>query len=716
MKRLHLLVLRSFIGPFILIFFIVLFVLLMQFLWKYIDELVGKGLEFHIIGELLLYTTASLVPLALPLSVLMSSLMAFGNLGEFNELTAMKASGISLQKVMIPMIAIIVLLSIGSFYFSNEVLPFTNLKMRALLYDVRKQRPDVNIIPGTFYNDIEGYSLRVEDKDPSTNTLYGIRLYDHTGKKGNTSVTIAKSGKYRIIGNDRFMEFTLFDGHSYNEVIEEKKERNKPKTHPHRFDSFKEQVINIELKGFGLERTDEKLFRNHYALLDIKMLRQMADSVDANIQFGKNNMVKTVIKTLFFKKRHSSLKKAANDTVPETITPIADKKDPSTSEGPAVQELKTKKADQKPTSARKLEADKVVRPPASQKPHSDNAGEKVPAASEDPITTNKDPAFYHNLFGKLTLKEKDNVLSSAVSYARSARTYISTASNSMDAKTSNLRKFEIEIHRKYTLAFACFLFLLIGAPLGAIIRKGGLGIPVVLSALLFIFYYIVSLAGEKVVRESFLPAYQGMWAPSAIYLITGFFLSYKAATDAAILNLETYTNLLRKYLGIRRTVLLDKLDVGKTRVAAVPIKHDKIISALGSFRETISDNIHSVSTRLKFSGFLITLAGFRESTNIILFERLYKNIIASICSSDLASDKAIMNKLYEFPNFRYRRYLDLKWILYIRLVLLLIPPFTLIIMIRQYVRLMNLKGRLIFIQQLTTDLIRLLQKHDILDS
>jgi len=176
-------------------FFIVLFLLLMQFLWRYIDELVGKGLELRIIGELLIYASSSLVPLALPLAILLSSLMTFGNMGEFYELTAIKASGVSLRRILMPLMLLVILVSIGAFFFANNVLPYTNLKMKSLLYDVRQQRPEVQITEGVFYNGLDNYSIRVEKKDPVTNLLYDIKIYDHSEHKGNNKVTIADSGR-----------------------------------------------------------------------------------------------------------------------------------------------------------------------------------------------------------------------------------------------------------------------------------------------------------------------------------------------------------------------------------------------------------------------------------------------------------------------------------------------------------------------------------------
>ena len=256
-KRLHILLLRSFAGPFALTFLIVIFIMVMQFLFKYINDLIGKGLEFPVVSEFVLYLTASMVPMALPLAILMAALMTFGNLGEYYELTAMKSSGVSLIRIMLPLIVVAILLSIGAFLFSNYVLPVANLKMRSLLYDIQRKRPAFNIVEGIFYNGIEGYSMRIDTKDPNTNVLYGIKIYDHTERKGNIMVTVADSGYMRVSADDQYLIFTMYNGRSYHELDIDRK-NVKDFTYPYREDLFQEQTILIELTGFGLDRTDPR--------------------------------------------------------------------------------------------------------------------------------------------------------------------------------------------------------------------------------------------------------------------------------------------------------------------------------------------------------------------------------------------------------------------------------------------------------------------------
>jgi lipopolysaccharide export system permease protein len=777
-KRLHLLIFKSFVGPFILIFFIVLFVLLMQFLWRYIDDLVGKGLKFSVIAELLLYTSSSLVPMALPLAILMSSLMTFGNMGEFYELTAIKASGISLQRVMMPLIILVIFISIGAFFFANEVLPYTNLKMRTLLYDVRNQRPEIQILPGSFYSGVDGYSIRVERKNPSTSMLYNIKIYDHTQNRGNISVTIADSGKMVVTEDENELIFTLYSGYSYNELTEERDLRRR-KDYPHRYDKFKEERVLIELKGFALTRTDENLFRNHYSMLDLAQLEDMEDSIKADIKERKKLMNRTLVNGNYFRKHTSIVRRpevkpnlntrAAYDSILPHAPGYPFATHPGTEYNPMIPSryippghdttgtytknkystevtvkgiapaiAKTEKTEgNAPTShgaiSKKTEnllrhkdslnriairkREEEIRLQESAAAHREHRYEEeiITGPGKGIKETNPDTNLYVNLFQKLTLKEKESVLNNATSYARSARTYVVSSGQTVDAKVKNLRRFEIEWQRKFTIAFACFIFLFIGAPLGAIIRKGGLGLPLVISTLFFIFYYIVSLTGEKVVRESILPAYQGMWISSFVLLLTGVFLTYKATTDAAMLHFETYTALIKKYLGIRTKNIVESLRKGEHRPVTRAIKYDNLLASLSSFRDTISDTIDYVEARMTFEGFLLSLIGLRDSSNILLFERLYKNILLSIINSELSNEKSVQSKLAEFPNFNYQQYLDLRWRLYLRLTLLLVPPITLIILIRHYIQLSSLKSKLNHIDLLIDDLILQFRKNEALN-
>ncbi len=481
-KRLHILLLRSFAGPFALTFLIVLFIMVMQFLFKYINDLIGKGLEFPVVSEFVLYLTASMVPMALPLAILMAALMTFGNLGEFYELTAMKSSGISLVRIMLPLIIVAVFLSIGAFLFSNYMLPVANLKMRSLLYDIQRKRPTFNIVEGIFYNGIEGYSMRIDTKDPDTNVMYGIRIYDHTEHKGNTLVTVADSGYMQVSADDQFLIFTLYSGRSYNELDTDRKNK-KDFTYPHRRDLFQEQTILIELTGFGLDRTDESLFKSNYSMMSLNMLEHYEDSFRTEINKIYNNINTALSDRTYYNYRRGAPKPEETDYEEDEL--------------------------------------KLYR-------------------------LNLD-----SLYDQLEERYKVQTIDQALVQARASMNHISTSRTNSESKVSRLRRYQIEIQRKFTLSFACLIFFFIGAPLGAIIRKGGLGMPTVISVLFFLAWYVLSMSGEQLARDSALSPVLGMWLSSAILLPIGIWLTYKSMTDSTLLEMETYHLFFRR---IRRRI------------------------------------------------------------------------------------------------------------------------------------------------------------------
>ncbi len=466
MKKLTQLVLRTFIGPFVMTFFISLFILLMQFLWKYIDDLVGKGLGWFVILKLMLYFAATMVPLALPMAILLSSLMTFGNLAEHFELAACKASGVSLQRVMRPLIVLTCFISILAFYFSNNILPIANLKMNALLYDVRQQKPALYIKEGVFYNGIDGYSIKVGKKEDDGQTLRNVMIYDHSDNMGNTKLTMADKGKMVMSDDERFLILSLFNGNSYTE---EPNDRGKKNTHPLTRNEFEEQTMRFDLGTFKMTRTNEQLFKDNYQMLNLKQLSSSADSLQKLIDVRKKD----------FQKYFSEVVAARLDS-------------------------------------------------------SGNVNIK-------PLPFHQ-PDFLLNFPAD---KRKD-IVSNALYNARNAKSVTSDAENEINIKTKTVARHLIEWHRKFTLSIACLILFFIGAPLGAIIRKGGFGLPVVISILFFVTYHVLSIMSEKTVREAVVPAYKGMWISTFILLPVGIFLTYKAATDSSLLDRESYVRFFRK--------------------------------------------------------------------------------------------------------------------------------------------------------------------------
>jgi lipopolysaccharide export system permease protein len=467
MKIIDRLLLKSFIGPFVLIFFIALFVLVMQFLWKYIDELVGKGLSISIIGELLFLASASLVPLALPLAMLLSSMMTIGNFSEQLELTAMKSSGASLFRILRSMFIASLVISIGALLFSNYVLPIANLKFGALLYDVRQQRPALNIKPGVFNNDISGISIRVGAKDADNQTIHDVLIYDHTSNKGQGSVLYAKHGKMYTTPDKRYLIFELFDGNQYEENNTVSIKNRKNEQVRFHFERWKKA---IDLSEFSLTRTQESLFKDNYQMMNVRQLNDAIDSINLNIQRSYTQL---------------------NDYL-------------------------------KPYFSFLIDSTMFEQPRAN-------------TATILHIDT-------------LSAKEKVQVYHRALGNIRNVKGYCSIISNDISIRTDLVTRHNIEWHRKFTLSLACMILFFIGAPLGAIIRKGGFGLPFVVSILFFVVYYMITISGEKFAKEQVLTAFEGMWLSVLILLPLGLFLTYKASHDSALLNIDALTIQLRKLL------------------------------------------------------------------------------------------------------------------------------------------------------------------------
>ncbi|WP_297091387.1 LptF/LptG family permease [uncultured Draconibacterium sp.] len=492
MKRLHIFVVKSFLGPFFMTFFIVVFVLLMQFLWKYVDDLVGKGLDFKVLAEMMFYASFALLPLAFPLAMLLASIMTFGALGENYELVAMKASGISLFRIMRPLIIIAILITGTAFYFSNNILPKTNLKFSTLLYSVKKQRPELVLQEGVFTNEMDGYSIKVGKRDNSTKMLYDLLIYDHTKNKPNESVTVADSGLLRITEDKKYMVLNLFDGVTYQE--QKAQNRAKKETYPYQRNSFKEQTIRVKVRDFEFNRRDESIFRNQYRMLTIDQLKQADDSLSLDYYNKvRNYMMQININPSLSRKmfnltaRHDSLKRERNDPKADSIF------------------------------------------------------------------------SFDQYYAGIDKWVQAEIAKTALDKARGNMQQVNMFQGQLYNKKKMLNKYRMERHRKFTLSIAVLIFFFIGAPLGAIIRKGGLGMPVVVSIFLFILYYIVSMSGEKTAREDVWNMFNGMWFSSYIFLPVGVWLTYKAATDSAIMSAETYSKLFAR-LGLARFFAKKKTD------------------------------------------------------------------------------------------------------------------------------------------------------------
>lgn len=476
-KKLHKLIIKSYIGPLLLTFFIAMFILLMQFLWRKIDDLLGKGLETSDFVEIMLYAGATMVPMALPLAILVASLMTLGNFGEHYELQAMKSAGISLYRILFPLMLITLLLSGGAFVFANNVLPYTNLKLTNLLYSVRERKPEFLLKDGIFTTLSEGFSIKVGEKDTQTGLLKRIMIYDHSDERGNIAVTYADSGYIRTSADKKFMVATLYNGHTYKEVVDKNSRLNAPNSvMPAQRQTFAEQRLTFEMQGMGLKRTDESLFKNNYQMLNVKQLAKANDSLSN--EYGR-------------RVRHFAHMFMSNNML--------------------------------------------------HTPYSNDVNNDSTQANVDRSRFNLDSAF-----AAQSLAQQKETIERGLAAARMAKSYVNASMDEFKYKRRTIARHGIEWHRKFSLSFACLVFFLIGAPLGAIICKGGLGVPMLVSVIFFVVYYVITITGEKFAGELLWTPAMGMWLSTMVLFGFGAFLSYKSTTDASLMNADTYREFFRK--------------------------------------------------------------------------------------------------------------------------------------------------------------------------
>ncbi len=466
MKKLDKLIIKTFLGPFVIIFFVTLFVLVMQFLWKYIDDLVGKGLDSFTVGKLIFYMSATMVPLALPLAILLSSIMAFGNMGENFELVALKSAGISLMRFMRPLIIVCLFFTTGAFFFANYAIPAANLQAKSLLYDIVNLKHGFNIQPGIFFNEINGMSIKVKSKDPDGETIHDVMIYDKRNPN-NHKLIMAKNGKMQTAENKRFVNIYLHNGYEYEERgrrLMGKKEIMKTK-----FKDFK-QVL--DLSTFQLSRTPVKLFKSNYQMQNVFQLSKSIDSID---QLTGNDV-------------------------------------------------------------QKIHADLISRYPFERWKKQDSGW----------ILKNLPPTKVTSFDSLIPKNHREYAYQNVQSKVKQTLNKIDLTLASYDDREKNIIKHKIEWQRKFTLSFACLVLFLIGAPLGSIIRKGGLGTPLVFAVAFFVIFYVTSTIGEQLSENYVLTPFAGMWMATALLLPIAAFLVYKALNDSQMFNKEFYYRFFKK--------------------------------------------------------------------------------------------------------------------------------------------------------------------------
>jgi len=472
-KTLHIYLIKKFIPPFMATLFIGMFIFFMIFLFTYIDEIIGKGVDNVTLAKMFGYMFVTFLSPSMPLAVLLSSIMTFGNLGENYELASIKSAGLSLLSIMRPILVFVLGLACFCFLFSNYTLPYIHLKAGRLLYDVRSSKPAVNIKESIFYNGIEGYSIRIGKKDNDGITIHNVSIYDHAAGRGNTVQMYAKDGQIFMSENKKFLSIKLFNGTRYEQLVKDAREE---KTRPNMIMHFKEEEVNIDLSKVKMQQTDENLFKNNAEMMNVRLLTQYRDT---SIKYRFQNYKQTYNQfhdAYYFQKSLAQCK--LNDS---------------------------------------LHTKQII--------------------------------SIDNYMAKLAPPQRKNLVESALNMARSADSFLESKVQEEENQVMEQAKLSTEWHKKFTVAFVCIILFFVGAPLGAIVRKGGFGMPVVISIFLFITYYVISITCEKMVLQDKLNDIVGMWISASIFLPIGIWLSLKAANDSPLFDAVLYMDFLKKIFG-----------------------------------------------------------------------------------------------------------------------------------------------------------------------
>lgn len=533
MKKLDVFMLKSFLGPFILTTGVSTFILLVQYLLKYFDDFVGKNLGFTVFAELLFYFSLNMLQNALPLGVLVASLMTFGNLGEHFELTAIKSAGISLLRVIRPIFIFILFLSVGAFYFNNYAIPAANLKAYSLLYDIKQTKPALDIKEGAFYNGIPDYSIKVKEKYPDGKTLKDVIIYDHTQGRGNKTIILADSSLMYTIMNDRYLKLELFNGHYFSEQA-----KSNSKVDQFYRTEYTKMDLVFSLSSFDLKRRKEELFQNNRQMKNIDELSHDIDSFKIEVLRQKSGVIRNTQRYFDFhlKDKERILEKGSQnrnviveeaEVVSASMFPLnllTNRKDP----GKPIQE-KAEGIKNRTKSIKKevLSTDSIRIAPLTKIQFGSIDIDTLSLADLDSILERNN-------------EKKSVIYNSVLNKARNIKVNINSTRTRIYQLEKDTNLFTIERDRKYALALACVLMFMIGAPLGAIIKKGGLGVPTIIAIFFFIIYYVIGSIGEKSAKEGAMNPYLAVWMSDLALLPFGLFFLRQARIDARLFETDIY--------------------------------------------------------------------------------------------------------------------------------------------------------------------------------
>lgn len=601
--------LQTFLPLFAMTFLIVVFIVLMQFLWKFIDQLVGKGIGIEVIGELFFYAALSFVPMALPLAILLASLMTFGNLGEKFELTAMKASGISLIRVMAPLLVVVVMLAIGAFFFQNNVLPKAQVKMYTLLFSVRQKSPELEIPENVFYNQIPGYNLLVREKNKDTGMLYDVMIYD-VSHGGNATILLADSALMAMTPEMSHLYLHLMQGEQFENLREQ---RTNDRNVPFRRETFLDKQLLIPFDA-NFNRLDEEGMRQQYVGKNITELRQSIDSIGHRVD---------------------SIGQMFSADLLRDPSPIL----------PSVKTYRMQGDESDKWARQRMEEDK-------------KRNEEMEKASKifsvDSILNAMAPA------------EASQLLAQSLNISREHQNMNEFKALTIEEEKKNVRRHEIELIKKYTLSVACIIFFFIGASFGAIIKKGGLGMPLVISIFLFLVYYIFDNTGYKLARDGRWPVEMGMWLSTFVLAPLGAYVTWKAMNDSSVFDGDRYKRFFRNLLGLssKRFVPLKEVIINDID----PVRGRRMLDAVARDCEELLSSF-SIS-RNPFRSFYRYFNVGIDVDGIHLMEEKLNRTVDYLQNS---RNTKLVLKLSEFPVFRVLwvyRPCPWKWLAYILMPLL----------------------------------------------
>lgn len=562
-------------------FFICLFIFMMQFLWRYVDELVGKGLEMSVLAQFFFYSALTLVPVSLPLAVLLASLITFGNFGERYELLAMKAAGISLLKIMRPLIVFVCGVVGVSFYFQNVVGPIATAKLGTLVLSMKQKSPELDIPEGVFYSEIQDYNLKVARKDRKTGMLYDVLIYDLKEGFDKARVIYADSGRLEMTADKQHLWLHLYSGDLFENL---KAQSMKSQNVPYRRESFREKHTLIEFDS-DFNMADESIMSNSSGAKDMKMLQTSIDSM---------RVVGDSIGRQYYREM----------------------------------------------------ADGNFRAPYG-------------LSKEDTVKIRKADLLAYNvdsLYQMASLSQKQKVISSAVSRAEGTSSDLTFKSYTMERNDYSIRKHRTEWHKKITISLSCLLFFFIGAPLGGIIRKGGLGMPVIVSVLVFIIYYIIDNTGYKMARDGKWIVWMGMWTSSAVLAPLGFFLTYKSNKDSVVLNADAYINWFKKIVGIRSVRHLFKKEV---------IIHDPDYTRIPGDLERLSAScrVYMEQNRLrKAPNYLKLWMADEKDDDVVAINDAMEALIEEMSNTKSPSLVGVLNNYPVIPVTAHTRPFHIHWL------------------------------------------------------